>query len=441
MMLRNISTNEFYAILRDIEENKKSTHTVDFSHYKLHGQHIEQLLDALAFNESVDKIILGRIDISPATLATLRGNDREVVFLTDSQHKRKRNSLFNDRSSPVSPQKHSRSLQFETELARCIIDNSSFAILYRINRMIINYFRINRYADYHTQTDEQQRKACIKLGYIKENDTNNNFIKLFIQLLQDRSGDIAQCITLHKIFVENYLKPDDIIVRQAGNAAKVQSLGYLCLLALQKNNIGEFANDLIFLLRPFSQFSPFNRGRIQTVKSSRTYDFGITEKEDCPEWAVNWHYTPIFPAKDMFEPDMGSTTIRFFNKNEIPFIAGPSGTVANCLRGALLLLPLTPGEIKEYINLIAAAEIAQGNHSFYEVMMIGANLKIFHKLKARNDNSSISVVPTIDMRNLYVDCLTDEVKISADYQALAEEYPDYLPEPSSLRGLKRKRLG
>jgi len=440
MMLRSGSKNQFYSILRDIEENQESTHTVDFSYFKLQGQHIEQLLDALAFNESVEKITLGKIDISPATLATLKGNDREVVFLHHVQHKRKRDAMFNDFPPSVPHQNHPRSLQFETELARCIIDNSSFAILYRINRAIINYFRINRYADYHTKTDEQQRKACVKLGYIKENDTNNNFIDLFIQLLQDRSGDIAQCITLHKIFVEDYLKPDDIIVRRAANAAKVQSLAYLCLLALQKNNIWELADDFLFILRPCSQFSPFNRGRIQTGKSSRTDDFGITEKEDCPEWAANWHYTPIFPAKDEFEPDMNSTTIRFFNKHQIPFIAGPSGTAANCLRGALLLLPLSPGEIKEYLNLIAAAEIAQGNHSFYEAMMIGSNLKIFHKLEACNDNVLISAVPKINMRNLYADCLTDEVKNCADYQALAEEYPDYLPETSSLHELKRKRL-
>lgn len=440
MIVRAAWKKEFYSILSDIEKNRASARVVDFSHFRLDDYHIGQLMDSLAFNQSVHKIILGKNQVSAAVLETLEGNNRRVCQIKGRNNKRKRDYLFRELPVPGPHQDHSRVLQFETELARCIIDNSSFDILYRINQAIINYLQANGYSNYHTLTDDELREFFLKLGYISTADAGRNLIEIFISLLRDTPLDIAKCITLHKAFVEEYLNPENIIVRQGDDSSKVKSLSYQCLRVLQRCDITRLDDNLTDLLRPYSQFSLFNRGRIKLEKvKSETRNFGITTREDCPDWAVNWHRTPVYPAKDVYQPDMTSTTIRFFNKHRIPFIAGPSGTAANCLWGMLILMRLSSSEIRDYINLLAAAEIAQGNHSYYEVMMIGANLKLFHTAQGFTDSGdasrtvAVSVSPAIDMGNIYASCLTDDIKACEDYKALAQVYPEYLQETPDRR--------
>ena len=125
--------------------------------------------------------------------------------------------------------------------------------------------------------------------------------------------------------------------------------------------------------------------------------------------------------------------MKVYEKYRIPFIAGPAGTVGFVVGGAILLLGLTAKQLKEYVNLLAAAEIALGHHSYHETMMVASNLKLFYfaqettiKLFASEKKATLTLSSSIDPQHLYGQYLTEEFKKTEAYQVLALEHPDYL---------------
>jgi hypothetical protein len=91
----------------------------------------------------------------------------------------------------------------------------------------------------------------------------------------------------------------------------------------------------------------------------------------------------------------------------------------------LLLLPITKvGLLREYTNLLAASLIAMGHHSYYDVIQVAKNLKIFHSRNTRVNSETVTA--SIDPKDIYNSCLTFEFKTSFAYKKLVDKYPEYL---------------
>lgn len=76
-------------------------------------------------------------------------------------------------------------------------------------------------------------------------------------------------------------------------------------------------------------------------------------------------------ARGSYDPNLSYS--QQVAKYDIPFIAGPSGTASKILTPLLfdLDLDLSPEERQEYLMALSGTLVANGHHSFYEVMVVG----------------------------------------------------------------------
>ena len=325
---------------------------------------------------------------------------------------------------------------FETALAKAIIENESKLIFSKINKAIIRCIQENPLLSKHMMHDSFAiRWDLIEDELIDAKCSNETALESFIELLKKEPLDIPDCLSLHRIFFERHFSPELISQPVSYPIPKTSflKLGFFCQSILQKSMNTEqnkMYDDLLSYLMPDSQFSEKNRGRREIGIEKKSHDFGILEEKDMPSWAKNWHKRNIYPAKEVYRQDPSSSIVESYKKNNIPFIAGPSGTTAYCLLGVLFLLPITNAQLKEYVNLLAAGMIALGHHSFYDVMQTANNLKIFHLIKNTSVNHSrkknISLLSGIELQHLYDACLTDHFKSTKVYQELTCEYPEFI---------------
>lgn len=326
---------------------------------------------------------------------------------------------------------------FETELARDILNKMPPEPLKKVSIAIAEYIKNNP----EIQEKMRNEQAGI-MGYLWDHKEIPSMtihkdvdpIVLYLKLLLEPES-IPSIITLQKIFFENFF--DSSLVNNQSNQNQnmqeninkpIGSLAKLAQNALQnKKTSSSLDKKLLDILQPESQFSEVNRGRKEIGREKSTTNFGITDLSHVPSWAQNYHKKPIPHAKDKFTRDEESNIVAFFEKNNIPFIAGPSGTAAYTLQGVLSLLPLDPQELKSYLNLLAASEVALGHHSFYEIMLVANNMKIYSFLEPGAEKNKATLTSQLDPKYLYDRFLSDDFKTSKEYNDLSLKYPEFLP--------------
>lgn len=317
---------------------------------------------------------------------------------------------------------------FETELAKALIESCSTDFIRQVNIEIIQCITDHPHLKSHMIDIHSSIKWDLKEENLLPYDmTDEQALNYFIQLLSEQPVNLMTSFCLHRLFFERHFDFESITPKhpKPNSTAKLGLLAQTTLQNSASTNKDVYKHALACLM-PEAQFSEKNRGRKDNGVYKKSLNFGITDSDHIPKWALNWHANPSYPAKDLFTRDRRSPLVKFYEQNNIPFIAGPSGTTAFCLLGLLFLLPVQNSTLLEYANLLAASLIAKGHHSYYDVMLVANNLKIMNK----NFKEGKSAISDIDPCDIYNTCLTPAFKASAAHEMLATKYPEYLENSS-----------
>lgn len=207
----------------------------------------------------------------------------------------------------------------------------------------------------------------------------------------------------HKVIFEKHLKKFSQVPPPA--PSNTNSLfGMVQAFIAQKENLRD---DLYLRLRAQHLFSEAGRGREELDENSFTQKFGILSEAKTPHQLRFFYQKDYVPGQFLFKAVKESSIVKFMDKYHLPFISGPSGTVADCYLGVMLLGVLSAEEFKTYLMVLAASLVARGHHSFYEVFMVLEFLK-----PTQNNYSS--------RKEFYESMLSQEFKASHEYQSLLE---------------------
>ena len=98
-------------------------------------------------------------------------------------------------------------------------------------------------------------------------------------------------------------------------------------------------------------FEAITRGRRRIYATNKTREFGITDPDSIPEWGKDWHRKESTPHKYRAGLEPNSNIRKAIRSHGLPYIAGPSGTAADCAEGLHFLIPdMSKSESQEYFN-------------------------------------------------------------------------------------------
>lgn len=311
---------------------------------------------------------------------------------------------------------------FETELAMTILESAPTRMLEIVNKRIITYCQ-----DFRDDIDQEKLKQqLLKYHLISQEEmTDINPIDHYMALLSRPLSEprhISEAATLHLIFFnyEHIYQPE-------------------LELDIDDDEDRDAIHKKVRPKEPGSMFDPSVRGRNSVILTNNVTEFGITENKFLDPKYHDWHTIRQTPHKYRVSPDTNSPFFKKLRSYNTPFIAGFSGTTADISEGIYFLFynltkTFTPEEILEYFNLIAAAEIAQGHHSFAEVILPLCNLDLFpafaKKCKSVSTSKEESVRKEpwtyIDYNNIYEDFMSTAFKNTEAYQAFMMKYPHML---------------
>jgi hypothetical protein len=306
-------------------------------------------------------------------------------------------------------------LQFETELAHFILQNGSKKVWREINSNIINYMRAHY--DALADLDETLKAQMIQYKVCKAEDFRyKNGRDVFMQLLRRKSGvmtNITEAATLHLVFF-NYchlFKPELDFANQS-----------------EKTQIINERNKKHRQMRPNEMgqmFSQVTRGRERAESVYRTREFGIMDEYAIDDDYSNWHRYDFTPHKYRSTANLSSSIVQRFRISHIPFIAGPSGTCADCLEGLHFLNPkMTKDDKRQYLTMLAAAEVGMGHHSFHEVLLTALKDGLY--LELLSDEESLPVWQRLDYKKSYHALLGGAFKNKRALHAFKLKYPQFL---------------
>lgn len=321
---------------------------------------------------------------------------------------------------------------FETRLAELILKEGSRTQLQHINQMIIDYCILHK-SRLEKDKSETLKSQLIRYHICTEDDFYENTpsqnlsfifsllgpkkqtksaVEIFISLLSRDLSDernITELITLHLIFF-NYNHIYDPAVSPEG---------------VIDPQISEKRTSIHQSIRKKGKdglFDPAVRGRVEKYAKHPTREFGITDKAALPLSLQSWHRYEFTPFKYRSDADLSSPLVQMFKKYDVPFIAGPSGTLADCFEGCVMLgIPFN--QIEQYIILLSAAEVALGCHSFFEVLLPAQQYY-------GNDNLSLLYKILVN-RDKYKHILNSTDGLPAQvFERLMNQYPEFL-DPNS----------
>ena len=283
---------------------------------------------------------------------------------------------------------------FESELAKIILDERSSMepVFSKINRGIAKLIDLN-------STDKNFDRAIYGcFTRVAKDFSGYNSMELFLE----KDYDLLAAGLLHKIFFEDYL-------RMAQNRPVLVGRSKFEENFLSQVSTSKDRSKFLSLLRPDNVFLEKVRGREEFKQPEETNKFGIVTKKYTPEH-FKQYFTPGFEsAQYKYKRLFDSSISKKMDDLEMPFIAGPSGTVGYCLHGMLQVDTFSAEELQRYFIGMAAQMVARGHHSFYE---------IFNALSYAGFKFAESTTPY----NMYRQFLTNDILDSAKFIQLAERY-------------------
>jgi hypothetical protein len=161
----------------------------------------------------------------------------------------------------------------------------------------------------------------------------------------------------------------------------VPSLSALCQQTLFRHPSQKTA-FLAYLKHP-ALFDKRNRGVLPARTNQRTTKkLGITTIETTPAALASYFANAHEPAQFEYKPNPKSNVGKWFTRHNLPIIAGTSGSASLFLTEILKISTFDPSEIRLLLIGLAAAMVAEGHHSYFEVMVILDRFGF--KLKSKN---------------------------------------------------------
>lgn len=319
---------------------------------------------------------------------------------------------------------------FESELAHALLTAAPTESLEKINQAIIDYLSRHR-RKLLAEKEPALKEQLIKYHLCASEDFHAmNAIDKFIELLKrplTDTNNLSEFATLHLVFF-NYEHIYDPALDVKGKEARLE-------IEHERQSI----NRRVRPNKPGEMFEPVTRGRQGIFANIKTKEFGITDPENTPDWGREWHRNPSTPHKYRSGLNLHSPVLKSFRSHGIPYIAGPSGTSADCAEGLHFLMPgLSQEEKQEYFNLLAAAEIAQGHHSMHEIILPLCNLELYkpysEKLVGLENKKQFAKASEyrshpwayLDYQKSYEEFLSPVFKKTSQYHELCHRYPQYL---------------
>ncbi|MFA6303588.1 MAG: hypothetical protein WC627_10740 [Legionella sp.] len=182
--------------------------------------------------------------------------------------------------------------------------------------------------------------------------------------------NLFACNYFFKLFCDRILPLQLISVfPQKKPTSTILSLSVLCQLSLFKQN--PTINPLSPFLKPTDLFQERNRGALLIPQEHiiTTRKLGITTLETTPTELINYFPEPYEPSQFEYRPNRKSNVGRWLSKYNLPIISGSSGSARDLLNLILKFIHLETSEIKLLLISQAAVLVAQGHHSYFEVML------------------------------------------------------------------------
>jgi hypothetical protein len=320
--------------------------------------------------------------------------------------------------------------QFETELSHFILQNGSKKVWRQINSNIIKYMRTHY--DALADLDGTLKAQMIQYKVCTEDDFRfRNGRDVFMQLLRRKSGvmsNVIEAATLHLVFF-NYchIFQPELDFFKHSEKEQVINARKLKHRQMRPNEMGQM-------------FSQVTRGRERTESVYRTREFGIMGDYEEYDDYFDWHRNDFTPHKYRSKANLSSSIVHGFRFNRIPFIAGPSGTCADCLEGLHFLMPgMTKEDKRQYVTMLAAAEVGMGHHAFHEVLLTALNDGLYGDLL--KGDAVLPVWQRLDYKKSYQALLGDAFKNKRALQAFKYKYPQFLlKDANSYEDLLEERI-
>ena len=149
----------------------------------------------------------------------------------------------------------------------------------------------------------------------------------------------------------------------------VASLSALCKQTLFKDAKG--FNKIHTHLRIPALFDENKRGAtILNSKTVKTRKLGITTLENTPENLLLYFQKKYEPSQYIYQPNRDSNVGKWLSLHNLPVISGTSGGACDSLSWLFSIMDFSHKEIKLLLVSFAAALIAEGHHSYFEIMIL-----------------------------------------------------------------------
>lgn len=308
-----------------------------------------------------------------------------------------------------------RTVRFENELARALIEAGSKEVANKISAAILSFLKHN-------------------IGKFPEivDDIKN--------ILEEEPSNFIDICNAHKYFYEKIFSsqniPKNTVSDEITSPKTVPTLRALVTEVInredRKDTYSKLSKHVFKQARSDQFFLPYKRGRREVLypdKNNKTKDFGITDTLHTQEWAKNYFTGEHPAAKNLYKAIDTTGTVKTFRRLKYPFISGPSGTISHILPKTVFHnLKLSLEEQREYIAILAASMIALGHHSVVEIMMVAAEFNLYYR---PNNNGTVTLLKfpfTEVSTHIYSYFLPESFKTTPQFAQLVSAYPEYFSE-------------
>jgi hypothetical protein len=309
---------------------------------------------------------------------------------------------------------------FDSYLAKFIVDNAARCrpVFEKINRGIIQYLNDPRQYEqkFHKETHRMDNKTHAL--YTHTHEPQDYVLDERIRgLLEhperlENNFDLFMLVHFYKFFFEDItINPDRYkeLAESPERSKGVPSLFELARKEIMKDP--DAMKKLKATTRPDELFK--ERGRISHGFGKKaTNSLGIFKEAETPEDLKKFFGVGVYAAKDEFtaDPNSSAPLLMLAKQLQLPFVSSASGTASKLIPAIILLAGLSPQELKDFTTCLAGSMVAEGHHSFLEVMVICQRAGIHMNLS-----------PTTPLVNIYESFLSNNIKSAPEFKELHDE--------------------
>jgi hypothetical protein len=300
---------------------------------------------------------------------------------------------------------------YESYLSKFIIENPQFYcdVFKKINHSIMDFID-------HNRTASPMFDRYLYSVFSQFNQIFPEF-QTVEELLGDNLNLQAQC-EFHKQFFETIFSFGKEFKQSSTTNNTLYSLSEL--IQLKVSSCKNLQEKLSKHLRPDHLFSDLGRSRSLKKSKISTQKFGITSEAHVPVDLQSYYKTAYKSAQLMYKRNEAGLFSNWLSARNLPFVAGPSGTIEIIFCHITKLDTYTSSELKKYFMALAAAHVSRGNHSFAEEMVVAKQL-------------GFSLEDMDDRRSFYEQILTQEVIESQSYQDFLDKHQNYIEAEDQAR--------